>query len=1003
MYLRASIFIYWGILLLFPNFASSQSFKELGRPFYTYYSPSDYNANGQNWAAVQDSSGRMFFANNHGVLRFDGHRWHKAPSLNGGLIRALVKDDENNLYWGGQNDFGVVSSDSAGNTVLESLTHLIPDSVESYNNVWNILINEHGVYYRSNKYIFRYYNGSISIIKNDRWFQHGFAIKGKIIVQQFPHGLFHIKHDSLSLVPGSEIFSGDNVGNMVPLDNGNILTITFSKGLFEYNGTVFSPFNNEINELLKKALTYKAVKLKSGNIAIATIQQGLFVIAQNGKLINRIHVEEKPTTELFEDDHGGLWAVLDGGLARVEIESHLSKFQNESGLTTTASSITRFQGEIYVGAYNGLFKLTQNGIEPAKFERVNNFANQIWALLPTKHGLLIGSQQGLFVLNNESISPIVNNLVTRTLYSSQNKPGTILVGSMLNFRTLEYSNGSWEISIPIEKIETNTHYIAEEPNGNIWLGSQFQGATKIEHLFDNQNRKITRYPSDEGFPDRDDQYVNTFYLDDHISLGTSKGIFRIDKNFDKIVPDSSFGELFAGPGKDVFRAEKAPDEVWFIRSSENGILQPISGSGYTWNDHPFRKITSGSTHDFYFDSENTAWLSTTNGVYRYDRNQTENFSHSKKTHLHKVSLIKDDSLLFGGHHNETVTSPELEHHQNEIRFQYGLPHFTNPELTQYSFRLLGSDDEWSPWIYESQKDYTNLRHGTYTFEVKAKDMYDNIALPASFSFTINPPWYQTLLAYLIYFVLGFGVFIGIILGAVRWNGNRLEVRNRDLELQVASRTKEIEEQKSVIEKSLEEKEILLKEIHHRVKNNLQIIYSLLNLQKESITDEKVLQAVKAGQGRIRSMSMVHEILYKNEDLKQVELSQYIRNLVEHIEESYQKAEESVTTSFDLEQCDVDLNVAIPLGLTVNEVVSNAFKHAFGETKKGVVKLKGVIEEGAFKLTISDNGSGIDPESKSDDTLGLLLIHDMIRQLKGKTELITTAGTSYTFNIPLSHE
>ncbi|RNC83639.1 MAG: hypothetical protein ED557_07585 [Balneola sp.] len=989
-------------VILFSNAIFAQNFSELGRPFYTYYSPEDYEGHNQNWAAIQDSTGRMLFANNHGVFRFDGHRWEKASTLNGGLIRSLVKDEKENLFWGGQNDFGVVVSDSIGNMVLRSLTHLIPDSVESYNNVWNILINEHGVYFRSNKYIFHYNNNAISIIKNDRWFQHGFVINGKVIVQQFPHGLFYLEGDSLSLIPNSEIFSQDNVGNIIPLDNGNMLVTTFFKGLFEFDGTSFSFFNNEINELLKKAMAYKTVKLNSGNIAIATIQEGLFLIDQEGNLVNRMQVEEKPTTELFEDDHGGLWAVLDGGLARIEIEAALSKFQNNEGITSTSSSITRHNGELYVGAYNGLFKLTQQGLEAAKFERINDNRFQIWTLLSTENGLLIGAQEGLFVFKDGVISPILNNLVVRKLQHSKTDPNAVFVGAMLNFRTLRYNNNKWELSPPHPGIETNTHYIAEKPNGDLWLGSQFQGATKIEDFFNSTSQDIVRFPSEVGFPERTDKYTNTFFLDDHISIGTSKGIFRIDESSSEIIPDSTFGPLFTGSGKDVFRVKKAPDRVWFVRSSENGMLIPTDQGSYEWNDLPLRKISSGSTQDFFFDEDLTTWLATTNGVYRFDRDKQREYSHKAKTYINEVSLTKNDSLIYGGHPSPGFKTPELKHDENELRFQYGLPHFSAPEVTEYSFRLIGDNDQWSPWNNESQKFYTNLSHGTYVFEVRAKDMYENISGTASFAFSITPPWYQTSAAYAMYFILGLGLFIGILIGVVKWNGNRLEARNRELEEQVSSRTKEIEEQKQVIQKNLDEKEVLLKEIHHRVKNNLQIIYSLLNLQKDTINDQQVLDAIKVSQGRIRSMSLVHEILYKHDDLKEIELSAYLKNLVEHIEQNYQKRSESVTTNYELEPCEIDTNTAIPLGLTVHEVISNAFKYAFNETKDGVLQIKSSIKNGVLQLIISDNGPGFNLTEQKEDTLGLLLIEDMVRQLKGSKEVSSSVGTSYKFEIPISN-
>lgn len=983
-------------------FSQTQNFDEIGRPFYNFYSSDIYGAHNQNWAVTQDSTDRIFIANNHGILRYDGHRWQKAPSLNGGLIRALVKDNDGVMYWGGQNDFGIVSSDSIGNTILVSLTDLIPDSIESYNNVWNILISEHGVYYRSNKYIFRYFDNKISIIENGRWFQHGFEVNGKIVVQQFPHGLFYLSEDSLSFIPNSEVFAKDNVGGIAPLDNGDWLVGTFFKGLFTYDGSSFSPFKSEISSTLERAMAYKALRLKSGNIALASIHEGLFVIDQKGSLVNRVHIEGLPTLELYEDDHHGIWAALDGGLARIELETPLTRFQKNEGLTGTYGSITRFNNEIYAGGNNGLFKLVQDGIEPAKFELIEGFNNQIWTLLPTENGLLIGSQQGLFVLADNSITPILNNLVVRKLYTSKIQPGTIMVGSMLNFRTLVFRNGKWSLSDPLPGIETNTHYIAESIDSVVWLGSHFQGATKLENFFNESPIKVTNYNDEDGFPERSDQYVKAFYLDDHIAFGTSEGLYQLDEISNTIVSDSSFGTLFSGPGKDVFRVKKAPDGVWFVRSSENGTLTYDKKGDYIWNDVPFRKITSNSTWDFLFDGDSIAWLGTTSGVYRFDRSMEKEIVHQKKVLIHSVLTTKNDSLIYGGHNSALMEEPELAYSENQLRFQFGLPHFTDPGQTSYSFRLIGDDDDdWSSWTKESQKDYTNLAFGSYSFEVKAKDMYDNISHPTSFGFIISPPWYRTGIANLFYIVLGIGFLYSLIVTTARLKSKQLEKRNRELELQVTSRTEEIEEQKTVIEKSLQEKEVLLKEIHHRVKNNLQIIYSLLNLQKSSIEDLSAIKAIETGQGRISSMSIVHEILYSSSDLKEIELSQYIQNLVDHISESYHTSDTRIDTAFNLEDCKLDINIAIPLGLTLNEIVSNAYKHAFNQATSGLISIKTSLVKNVLNLDISDNGTGFNADSSKPDSLGLQLVDDMIRQLKGSKEIIVDNGTTFRFTIPLA--
>ncbi|MCH2451514.1 MAG: hypothetical protein MK198_15420, partial [Gracilimonas sp.] len=577
-----------GLSFFLATSLSAQPDREVAPLSYSLYQTNDYRAHTQNWAAVQDSSGRMYFANNHGVLRFDGTYWTKAPSLNGGLIRSLAKDSAGTIFWGGQNDFGFLIVDSAGAPVLVSLAHLLPDSIPSYNNVWRILPTKNGIYFRTNDYFFRYQNGRVEVLSEEGNYRHASFVDGRIVVYKYRTGLQYLDGDTFTMIFGSEIFSQDPIGGIVSLDNGNWLILTYFKGLFEYDGEQFKPLSSPINHILKKAMGYKAIRLKSGKIALATIHSGLFVIDQKGNLVNSVHIEELPTTGLYQDDDLGLWAMLDGGIARVEVKSPFSVFGKESGINVTSTAVTRHRRKLLIGNHSGLFQLQTYPDKPATFENKHDFRQQVWSLLSTDHGLLIGAQEGLFVLRNGEIRALHTSLTTRRLDSSSVEQGLVLAGGLKEFRTLRFDEGEWELSEPVEGITTNTHHIVETPDSVLWLGSQFQGVTRIDNFYNNQKLKITRFTQEDGFPERNDKYTTVFWLQDHIAVGTSRGLYRIGASGRRVVPDSSLGPLFTGVGKDVYRIEQAPDGNWYIRSSDNGILKPQNDDGFLWDDRSLR-------------------------------------------------------------------------------------------------------------------------------------------------------------------------------------------------------------------------------------------------------------------------------------------------------------------------------------------------------------------------------------------------------------------------------
>ncbi|MBU7030574.1 MAG: ATP-binding protein, partial [Theionarchaea archaeon] len=196
--------------------------------------------------------------------------------------------------------------------------------------------------------------------------------------------------------------------------------------------------------------------------------------------------------------------------------------------------------------------------------------------------------------------------------------------------------------------------------------------------------------------------------------------------------------------------------------------------------------------------------------------------------------------------------------------------------------------------------------------------------------------------------------------------------------------------------SLREKEVLLREIHHRVKNNLQVISSLLNLQSAYIKDKQYAEMLKESQNRIKSMALIHERLYQSETLANIEFSTYVRTLVSGLVCSYGVSADHITLTIDADNVFLDVDAAIPCGLIINELVSNCLKHAFPD-RKGEVTVALHSVDGQIELVISDNGVGI-PDNidfKNTETLGLRLVTILAEeQLNGEITLDKSKGTAF---------
>ncbi len=202
-----------------------------------------------------------------------------------------------------------------------------------------------------------------------------------------------------------------------------------------------------------------------------------------------------------------------------------------------------------------------------------------------------------------------------------------------------------------------------------------------------------------------------------------------------------------------------------------------------------------------------------------------------------------------------------------------------------------------------------------------------------------------------------------------------------------------------IKASLEEKELLLRELHHRVKNNLQIVSSLLSLQSHSLDDEKMLELLSASKSRIDSMALIHEQLYASPDFENIDLSVYVRNLCRYIRDYANIDPNSIKMNLKIDSIIKNINFAIPFSLIINELISNAYKHAFPDNRTGEINLSiKRIKKDKMILTVNDNGIGIptDIDIDTSQSMGMQLISALAQQLHAKININRNNGTTFEF-------
>jgi two-component sensor histidine kinase len=326
----------------------------------------------------------------------------------------------------------------------------------------------------------------------------------------------------------------------------------------------------------------------------------------------------------------------------------------------------------------------------------------------------------------------------------------------------------------------------------------------------------------------------------------------------------------------------------------------------------------------------------------------------------------------------------------QLRLEYSVLNWGQNTVKKCKYALLKRNSQDTIWI-STQLNMpiilNSLNSGDYQFLVKVKEGDAEVVFKGQ-KFAFIPPWYRSIWAFLSFAILAF-VLINFV---VRFRLRYLQLKQIELEGIVEHRTIELKKEKAElfrlnkeIEKAMEEKDVVIYEMHHRVKNNLQTISTLLDLQIRTLKNKDGILALQNAIRRITAMSSSHELLYSSDDLTHINLKSFIAHLIHSQEQIFQNTENKCELEFEIDDFDIDVSSCISLGMIVSEIVSNSIKHAFIQVENPKIVFKATQIEGQCCFSVEDNGVGL-PEDAIEEqpkSLGLRLIRIFVAKLKGK--------------------
>ncbi len=839
---RIQIFLL--LFLLGSNFIFGQINRN-GVPFIRNFEPGEIGSN-QSWVVVQDQRGVIYDGINGGVLVYDGVEWNKIPIPNESDVRSLMVDDNGLVYVGATGEFGYLGPDEHGQLQYYSLIHTLDSGIQDLKTIWKIYSLDDEIYFCGSTS----FHGYTPRLKRtttykliDSGFKHGnyaFMVNGKIYLGDYGEGLLEFNNGSFKKALGGSLFGMKAILSMLPYEDSRIMILTHTFGSFIYDpetGKVSGTgLSKSANQFLIENGFYTGVQLPEGNLALGTIYGGLLIVDHEGEILNIIDQEagmqNKQVLGLFiNSENPGLsqlWVTLDIGITKIEIYSPFKTFENESGIETSVNDIISFNNTCYLATSGGVYYLTSNENGLATFRKLQEIPDQSWEFLSfsppgaSSPVLWVATVRGLYQVNSRNevqlMEKEISNLVSdELLYYSFNlfsdRPSEVFIGGKESIYLLKNINGKWQQSLELKEVADEVRSIVKDSSGNVWAGTMLKGIFKY-NLSDPDMVLAQQYTSEDGLPSMNSNYV--YHINSGIYVATRNGLYKYNEKSDRFEPDPLFGDKYAGKDIEISKVEEAPNgDIWLSLINADGSFSVVhlikTDGGYEEVSIPFKRLPDMVAYAIYTGAEGLVWIGISDKIFTYDTKFSRDYDELFHSLTQSV-IIDQDSLLFGGT-NYSISEngevritleqnrdqrPGIKYRHNNITFHWASPYFDGEEQIQYSFRLLGFNEDWTRWSDRTEFPYTNLPNRSLVFEVKSRNIYGKESTYAQYAFTILPPWYKTILAFFMYVIAALVLIVVI----VKLYTRRLQLEKVRLEGIVARRTAEVVRQKEELEDSI---------------------------------------------------------------------------------------------------------------------------------------------------------------------------------------------------------
>jgi signal transduction histidine kinase/DNA-binding response OmpR family regulator/ligand-binding sensor domain-containing protein len=929
--------------------------------FLRYFKASDYKADAQNWDVAQDSSGLIYVANSKGVLQYDGYRWNRIPLPNHNGARQLAYYNDT-LFVGGNGTWGYLQPDSVGRLKFVSMRKKTEALGIKLKATWRLIGTSYGLYIQSGYHLMKWNKGHLYAFPDSLTAWSVFWSGKRLLAYLSNHTLVEIK--GKSVIP---FYDGDDLNNKyiragVHVKGDSLALFTSSRAYILADGKV-RPWKTGADKLLNHSWIQHTHHLTSGNIAITSATTGLIILSPDGELLQHVDkargLATNSTVNVFEDRANDIWLTTSNGIFVLNGTFSQSYYDNDDFFGSVMDA-AMYKNHLYIATNYATYKYEPD--KEKQFVKVPQTVTQCWTLLPTKQGLMLGSESGADILNKGRWTHLLDHKQVYILKRSNVDSTVIYAGTQRGLFRILLRNGKWVPGGRVIKDNEQISSIYELPDGGLIAAGQ-EGLLHIQFL-EGGGTKVRHYDEREGLP-AGHLELNKLGNYFQAKAGDTSVWFNVTDDSIKItlpplsLKQTSFESIAGIKGK--------PDQYWGWTGRHAGLITH-SDSGWRWKPSQAELFRPYQIDGIYPTTDGSVWIGAEQKLIHISATETNRtFVRNSAPLIRRLQYPGGEVRFYADPEkgNRLEFSPKV----SKLQVNFSAVSYLQPKDIQYQTRLKGLNDEWSNWTNNSTVPYNGLDYGKYTFEVRSRNSDGSISIPAELSFTILPHWYQTWWAKLFYIIIGAG-FVGVFL---QWRTTSLKRQSRLLAKRVTDRTKALETSNNKIIQQAEKlqeldvmKDRFYTNISHDLRTPLTLILgpvsTILNRDGEGLSPylRKQLDSVLRNSQRLeRLVNQMLDLTRIESGIMQLRISNNdLSDFVTKTASAFDSFAENNGIIFQINIPDTPCYLyydPVQLEKVLTNLLSNAIKFT---SRGGTVEIQLQESEEVTEIHVKDTGLGI---------------------------------------------